>query len=393
VRPTPPAADTPPRRPAFPAGTAAASLNTAAAPNINPGDAINIIPNPSVIPILAAAAASATTCARIEYNYYRPGTLAFADNDDRLVWTAVAIGGAGAVQFFGPARGTKIMVYGVTAGEVRLECRFRGALFATYRALVGAVKQIPCRFNILNGPPGSIPRSTPANVQDHLAIANRFLRPMAIELVLDTNATMTDGATATGIPGIFRIRVSSGVTRNTNGNRASALNFRANVMNFAYIFTETRPGVLGAASSYPANNAGATISETGTPSTSWISPSGVPPDGAAVATSMTLLAARVIPPPAGHPNAHNGLFAMYVTDLNGDPSVLASQQAYANTIAHEFGHILNLGHRGVAGDPWDDLVNYPPNENVMHPTNPPALAQDFDIIQARAARQSPLVPP
>jgi hypothetical protein len=284
------------------------------------------------------------------------------------------------------------MVYGKTAGEVRLECRFRGALFATYRALVAPLKQVPCRFNILNGPPGSQPRSTPANVRDHLAIANRMLRQVALELVLDTNATRTDGAHATTIPGIFRIKVSAGVTRNTNGNRASVLNHRANVMNFAYIFSENRPGVLGAASSYPANNAGATITDTGTPSSSWISPSGIPPDGAAGTTTMNLLAVRAIPPPAGHP-AYVGLFAMYVTDGNGNPSVLASQQAYANTIIHEFGHILNLGHRGVAGDPWDDLVNYPPNENIMHPSNPPALAQDFDIIQARAVRSSPLIPP
>jgi hypothetical protein len=29
----------------------------------------------------------------------------------------------------------------------------------------------------------------------------------------------------------------------------------------------------------------------------------------------------------------------------------------------------------------------------MHPSNPPAQAQDLDIIQARAVHQSPLVPP
>jgi hypothetical protein len=393
VRPTPPAADIPPRRPAFPAGTAPSSLNTAGAPPIHPTDSANIIPNPPVIPILLPAFANTNTCARIEYSYYRPNTLAFADNDDRLVWSAVSIGGAGSVKFLGPARGTKIMVYGETAGEVRLECRFRGALFATYRALVSPMRLIPCRFNILNGPPGSQPRATPDNVRDHLGIANRFLRPLGLELYLDSDSTVSDGATTTSIPGIFRIRVPAGLTTNIpNGRRASPLNFRPNVMNFAYVFSHAT-GALGAASCYPASNAGATIADAGTPSSSWISPSGIPPEAASGPTTMTLLGAHPIPPPAGRPAAFAALFSMYVTDGNGNPSTVAGQQAYANTIAHEFGHILNLGHRGVAGDAWDDLVNYPSNENIMHPTNPPALAQDFDIIQARAVRQSPLVPP
>jgi hypothetical protein len=393
VRPTPPAADTPPRRPAFPAGTVPAALNTAATPAISPTDPINVIPNPPVIPIMLPAYANTNTCARIEYSYYRPNTLAFADDDDRLVWTAVSIGGAGSAKFLGPARGTKVFLYGETAGEVRLECRFRGALFASYRALVLPLRLIPCRFNILNGPPGFRPRATPDNVRDHLGIANRFLRPLALELFLDTDPTVSDGATATAIHGIFRISVAAGLTSNIpNGRRASPLNFRPNVMNFAYVFSHAT-GALGAASCYPASNAGATIPDTGTPSSSWISPSGIPPDAAAGTTTMTLLGAHPIPPPAARPAAFAALFSMYVTDANGNPSALASQQAYANTIIHEFGHILNLGHRGVAGDPWDDLVNYPPNENIMHPSNPPALAQDFDIIQARAVRRSPLVPP
>jgi hypothetical protein len=392
VRPTPPAADVPPRRPAFPAGTAAASLNTAAAPAINPADAINIIPNPPVIPILADADANANTCARIQYNYYRPGTLAFTDNDSRLEWSAVSLSGGATVRFLDD-RGLKVMVYGRTAGEVELRVRFRGALFATYRALVLPVRQIPCRFNILNGPPGFQPRSTPNNIQDHLAIANRFLRQVALELVLDADPTVRNGARLTAIPGIFRIRVNAGLTRNIpNGNRATPLNFRPNVMNFAYVHSRAG-GALGAASSYPNSNAGATITDTGTPSTSWIPPSGVPPDAASGTTTMNLLAARVIPPPAGNPAAFAGLFSMYVTDANGDPAALADQQTYAGTIIHEFGHILNLGHRGVAGDAFDDIVNYPPNENIMHPNNPTALAQDFDIIQGRAVRQSPLVPP
>jgi hypothetical protein len=397
VRPTPPAADVPPRRPVFPPGTPAAVQNTAATPPISPADPINVIPNPSVIPILTAVEATALTAARIEFSYYRPGTLAFADNDARLVWTVNSIAGGAAVSFVGPAQGTKVMVYGTVAGEVLLEVRFRGALIAKYRALVLAVKKISCRFTILNGPTAdSTPRSTPANVADHLAITNRMLRQVAIELVLDTNVSTTDGAVVSATPGIFRARVTRGQTRripSTGFTFAARINFRPNVMNFAYIHSESA-GNLGAAEDYPASNAGATITDSGTPSSSWLPPSGIPPDGAAGTSTMTLLAARVRPAPPGHPNRWNGLFSMYVSDSNGDPSTLAGQQKYANTMAHEFCHILGLAHRvDGAGSPFNDGINYPPNENLMHFNNGPALAQDLDILQARAVRQSPLVPP
>jgi hypothetical protein len=259
------------------------------------------------------------------------------------------------------------------------------------------VKKIPCRFTILNGPThDSTPRSTPANIVDHLAITNRMLRQVALELVLDANVSTTDGAHVTATPGIFRARVAKGQTRripSTGFTFATRVNFRPNVMNFVYIHSESG-GNLGAADDYPASNAGPTIPDSGAPSSSWIPPSGIPPDAAAGTKRMTLLAARVRPAPAGHPNRWHGLFSMYVADNNGDPSTLAGQQKYANTMAHEFCHILGLAHRvDRAGSPYNDGINYPPNENLMHWINGPALAQDLDILQARAVRQSPLVPP
>jgi hypothetical protein len=388
VCPVPPAASHPPR-PVMPAGTAAPWIGGAAAA-VTTASPINVITNPAYIPILAAADASATTAAILELSYYQPGTLSFADNDERLTWTVVPLTAGAAVAFVGPARGRKVLVYGTAAGEVRLEVRMRGALVTSYRALVGRIKQIPCRFNILNGPnAASQPRSTPADVQAHLTITNRFLRPAGIELVLDTNPARTNNAAATTIPGIFRIKVSAGTTRNIPGagfQAALRLNYRPGVMNFAYIHSDAG-GNLGAASDYPASGAGASITDSGTPSSSWNIPSGVPPDGGAAAVTMTLLAARQRP---GHPN----LFAMHVNDANGNPASPVDRLIYANTIAHELGHILNLPHRvDNPLSPFNDGINFPPNENMMHFNNPGTIAQDFDLVQVRAIHRSPLVPP
>jgi hypothetical protein len=97
---------------------------------------------------------------------------------------------------------------------------------------------------------------------------------------------------------------------------------------------------------------------------------------------------------------------MYVTDAHGDPTQAAVQQNIANTIVHEFCHILNLGHRVegaapvtpanptglVANGIFFDGLNHPPGENLMHFNNPGTIAQDLDIVQAKGARKSPLIP-
>jgi len=413
VRPVP--AAVPPR--GLPAGQPVAAVENKGGTVVNPTDPINVIPNPSVIPILSAPGGAApaagappvadkTNCARIEVTFYRPDTLKFTDTDPRLVWSVRPIAG-GAVSFLGAPNGLKVWVYGTAAGEVALELRFRGELMATYRVLVMKVKQVPCRFNILNGPTAnSKPRSTPADILNHLAITNRYMRQIALELVLDTNPSHKDGAVPTTTPGIFRISVAKGVTRNANSGvadfKATRLNYRPGVMNFAYTHSDSG-GALGAATDIPASKvapaapgARPRISDSGTPSTSWIPPTGVAPDGAAGTVNMDLIA-----PIQRH--GHPKLFAMFVCDSNGDPTTAAGMQNYANTISHEFGHILNLGHRVegpnaagtglVAGGIFFDGLTIPLTENIMHWNGPATLCQDFDIIQARAVHQSPLVPP
>lgn len=461
--PTSPPANAVPRRPAGLSGPVNSN------PIVAPGSTIptatspiNAFANPAVIPVLgppdsappgahssaqldAANWVNPRNCARIEYTRYWPGTLAFGDDDDRLTWSAVSLAGGGAVSFYktdgtssATDTGKKVRIYGTSAGEIRLEVRFKGAIFATYRALVLNIKQVPCRCNILNGPTaGTQPRVTPQDVQNHIDLANRSLRQLGLQLTMDTNVTPRSRHNAqavTGFPGIFRIKVPRARTwqvRNTGW--ATRRNYRNNVMNFAYIHSDwtgrnpitsrPNPSNLGAAFDYPASNAGASITDppTGavtnaTPSSSWARPTGVGVgvDATTTGTTMNLLTARQRTNRAGALSDPN-LFAMYVCDSNGGPPggnhrTANRQLTFANTIAHEFGHILNLGHRVegvtatgsdmVAATPvasltaggifWDGLV-HPPRQNVMHWIAPSTIAQDFDLIQARAVHQSPLV--
>jgi hypothetical protein len=431
--PAPPPATALPVRPEF--GGAPVEVTNSAGTAITATDPINVVPNPSVIPLLGPAAAApagpltpqaldaatfanARNCSRIELTYFRPGTLAFTDGDPRLEWTVVSIAAGGNAAFLGPARGAKVMVFGTAVGEVRLECRFNGALFATYRALVRNIRQIPCRINILNGNTAdSRPRASPADAKNHLDIANRSLRQLALELTLDTNPATSGGAQATAIPGIFRIPVTRGQTRNVSPAGAAAAvirNHRPRVMNFAYIHSDSRRNA-GVAMDFPNSTAAPAnrVQDSGSPSTSWVRPTGVG-IGADAATAPTLM--NVI---AGIPRAGNPLlFSMFVTDSNGglltpagNHAALVQQREYATTMVHEFGHILNLGHRVegtkatpqndmVAGTPanqlrdngifWDGLLQ-PPRQNAMHWRDPATFAQDFDIIQARAVELSPIV--
>lgn len=429
--PAPPPITVLPARPNF--GAAPPETLNAGGTLLNATDPINVIPNPAVIPLLGPAAAAPVgpltpqqqdaanfanprNCARIELTYFRPGTLAFTDQDPRLEWTVVSVAAGGNAAFLGPAKGAKVLVFGTAVGEVRLECRFQGTLFATYRALVRNIRQIPCRINILNGNTAdSRPRASPNDAQNHLDIANRSLRQLALQLTLDTNPARTGGAQATTIPGIFRIPVARGQTRNllpAGIDAAVIRNHRPGVMNFAYIHSD-RGANFGLANDFPSSTApGNQVTDTGTPSTSWVRPTGVGigPDATTGTTTMNVIAGI---PRAGHPQ----LFSMFVSDGNGgallpvgNHQTPARQREYATTMVHEFGHILNLGHRVegvrltnldmVAGTPlnqlrfngifWDGLLQ-PPHENAMQWHDPATIAQDFDIIQARAVELSPIV--
>jgi len=375
------------------------------------GSDINIIPNPEVIPLMSDPApatgtppalpagapprATAQTAARIETTYYYPDTLNFEDDDPRLEWEANP---ADRVGFLGGNLGLKVLVYGKTEGDVLLTVRFQGAVFAQYRAVVRPIKQIPFRANILNGTGANKPSTSPEHVPNHIAIANRFLRQVGLELVPDTNVNLTNGAAVTGQAAVYRINnVPANRTRNVHGSHPMScrLNHRDNVLNIQYIHSiQKNPGslIFGWAADRPAHPDHPSISDNLIPTPSWMAPTaamggggcGVPPDpnpGGSI--TMDLLDS------SNRPDFPN-LAAILITNDNGTPSTDAGARRYGNCIAHELAHVLGLRHRVGAGP--DGTIGHPPQQNIMCQGEPPMTRQDFDRIQAQAMRRSPLVP-
>ncbi len=392
VKPVPNATRRWPVRPLLPAGTVAAFTDTGGVNTVLPNDDVNVITNPAVVPILSRAKASVSTCAIYHVTYVRPRTL----NLDRLRWKVHSISGGGRAVIFGGNKGDQVFVRGISSGEILIEVTLDGARVAAIRARVMRIKKIKCRFTIVNGPKGSGTLSGPSDIVKHLAIANRILRQAGIWFVLDTAKTVTDRARATKIPGIFRVSVARGVTRNISlagFPKATQLNYVENLMNFVYIHScaplATGGRILGAATDFPASRAGASISDSGTPSSSWIPPTGLPPDATAKRNTMKLLSRR-------QRNNHAKLFAMYITNACGSPTSNAGMFTYGNTIAHEIGHVLSLRHRnlnimkGGVETSGHDGLKHPPQENLMHANNGPTLAQDLDLLQVKAIHRSPL---
>jgi len=392
VKPVPNATRRWPVRPLLPAGTAAAFTDTSGVTTVLPNDDVNVITNPAVVPILTRAEASVSTCARYHVTYARPLTL----NLDRLRWKVHSISGGGRAEVFGSNKGGQVYVRGIASGEILIEVTLDGARVAAIRARVMRIKKIKCRFTIVNGPRGSGTLSGPSDIVKHLAIANRFLRQAGIWFVLDTGKTVKDRAKATKIPGIFRVSVARGVTRNISlagFPKATQLNYVENLMNFVYIHScaplPSGGRILGAATDFPASRAGTRISDSGTPSSSWIPPTGLPPDATAKRNTMKLLDRR-------QRNNHPKLFAMYITNACGSPTSNAGMLTYGTTIAHEIGHVLSLRHRnlnimrGGVETSGHDGLRHPPQENLMHANNPATQAQDLDLLQVKAIHRSPL---
>jgi hypothetical protein len=200
---------------------------------------------------------------------------------------------------------------------------------------------------------------------------------------------------------------------------AIRVNARNEIINLAYVHSINAPPLpaqtLGIALLRPVNHGGAaanppvaaviagtqTFTDTGTPSTSWIAPNGLPagsmpsppparhgpggvPTGAQAPVTMQLMG----PNPTNYQNtspATRDRDLLWGLVMDGQASPI---QDVGNTMAHEVGHVLGLRHRQGAGP---DTLPWPPNENLMNGTAPSPQAEDLDIIQCKAARFCELV--
>jgi|HubBroStandDraft_1064217.scaffolds.fasta_scaffold01905_4 hypothetical protein len=409
-----PARGSMPKRPKFRVGLAHGKKTPQAAPvpltaTLN----LNALPNPAVIPILSSSdPCMAQKAARVAVTYIEPGNL----DTGYFTWHVKS----GPAAFWGGTDGqTEVLVYGTGTGaadaEAIIELRWNGAtgtLLSTFRAWVGKIKQIPYRALIVDPSKAAMQvRSRPADVLNHVAMANILLWHAGLNLVPDVDATAWDSATSSG-NGIFVITLSAkhnGWTIGVNDDLtpvATRLNFNPGVMHFCYIKSTKDAGTAGSATDRP-QLSGANETLSGTPSPSWVYPSGVPPDSAAKTVVMKSMPKSTARPKAKGDNTYltarglpadamNKLFGLLMPDYTrpSDPD-------WGQTMAHETGHVLGLAHRGnggqsgAAGGPSDDGIDdragngYPWLENVM--CYGYARSQDLDIIQAKVIRRHPVL--
>jgi hypothetical protein len=409
------------KRPKPPAGVKGPKVfpRAAAIPLTGTPD-LNCLPNPSLIPVLDPKDASfAKQAARIGLTYLQPGNIDVAN----LVWKV----SSGPAKIHGESKGVdEILVYGTSAEadpdklaviEVRWGAE-NGPVMATFRAWVGKVLLIPFRATIFIGAdPSAVPRTVAADAQRHIQLANVLLWQSGLKLVPDTSPMAWDGATPAFNParrddalrGIYTCSVPDGTTQLIPRNAApvpTRLNFRPGVMHLAYIKSFDKAGLAGVATDRPQLD-GADADLDGAPSSSWVSPTGVPPEPDAAKVTMKTMSAsderkdqkdldyltmRGLPA-----SAYKSHFAVTLPDYTK-----ADDPDWPQTVAHEIGHVLGLLHRGNPGTDEDagklgssDGVNdpdgkgHPFKENVM--SYGYTLSQDLDLLQTSVIRKHPVL--
>jgi hypothetical protein len=449
-----------PPRPGLPAGLAAGVIPPGAQLTAAPSaPAFNAIPNPAVIPILASGDPDlANRAARLTLTYYEPGNLDTSKFHWRVVsGPAVIIGSNKGISI--QARGTGNAADTMATFEVRWESD-SGPLLATYRAWVGKVGTLPYRVNYLDGRAGAWQSSAilpPADAVSIMQVVRAILYQAGILMVPDPDTTSFNGASlfpAGNTDGIYRVTVAANRhTRNVNHDVISSstrYNFRPGAINFAFVHSTSatnaaavdRNGIAGAASKvqwwkgklyYGAAGNGSTKDLEGSPSASWIKPSGVPTDGPGVKVTLKTIE------PTDRVKQAKGLDKAYVTARNaatppftaanmgqlyachcpvvwgrgnlvGAPPTWTPAQYIWNcgiNLAHELGHILGLAHRGSGWSPTPGLSadgmdcknqagvlkGHPWDENIMTYGYVLAvpLAHNIDLVQASVVRTHPAI--
>lgn len=447
-----------PARPALPAGLAAGVIPPTAQVTAAPAaPQFNALHNPAVIPILAATDPDiANKCARLTVTYYEPGNL----DTSKFFWRILS----GPAAFVGGNTGLTVNVRGTgNAADTLAEFEVRwenaaGPLLAVYRAWVGKLGTLPYRVNMLNGTAGNWQVTTlvsSAEANAIMQVVRAIVYQAGIMMVPDPTVTTFNGATLFppgNTDGIYQTTVTANRhTRNVNHNvisSANRYNFRPGVINFAIVHSTAqtnaaavdRNGIAGTASKsvwsggklwYSGSGTGSSKDLDGSPSASWIKPSGIPSDAKGV--KLTLLTIE----PTDRVKQAKSLDASYVTARNSaNPPFTAADMgrlyaaqcpavwglaAVANgtwtpaqytwncgiNFAHELGHILGLAHRGsgwsatapLSADGMDCadqngvMKGHPWSENIMtygYGTTLP-LAHNLDLIQATVVRAHPAI--
>jgi hypothetical protein len=370
---------------------------------------INVLFNPAVIPILAAEQANEGTAARVRVTGYRPRSrYAFTEHDARLTWSFEGKDG-GVVAFLeGRSTGLDVLVRGVSAGEVLLKLAFAGETIAAFRALVRPIRMIPCRFTVV-----SMTHEYPftqEQLRDCVAVANRYLRQIAVEMVVHKEATTSldfDPGWATWIEeeradpsGISFVRVKNGLYKDqdlavpdkklaTYRPPAPCLvNARKKVVNITAFRRFKNPNVLGMAV-HGSLSGPAKIEDAGPSSVPFPLP-GSDAEPQRQAIEMKTFVEVELDAPLDH------IFCLAMASVQG--GTIAGNGG--PRLAHELCHVLGLEHRGIydkerysgtgeiipnqVDTVAQDGLSYPPASNLMHPSSNLASKYHLDIIQALA---------
>ena len=372
---------------------------------------LNALPNPSLIPVIKPTDPDfAKRCARIRITQFRPADLDLG----KLIWKALGTniklwdGAKSVTEITG---GREVLAYGVLDGadeEGTIEVRWNGdgkPLLATYRAWVGKPKVVPTRANIIKttAPLALNPTITAAQIKAQIHYNNVILWQSGIFMELDADATLYNAAVRLDT-GIFEITRATNDTFNVVKDAAiiaPLLNSRKGVFNVAYLHTcAGSPSLNGSATDRRISPAEGSVTLAGTPSTSWVQPTGVFPDDDAGTITMKRMGPTSARDVAQKPLCGDG-------EIGSICGCIMTQQGAANaeslTLAHELGHVLGLHHRGSGGNQVTasfDGVNHlaGPNKGKGHPWDenlmtygPNSRRQDLDLIQTQVVRKHPLV--